>query len=599
MTEPTGGEASSQTPHRESFYRDFLRLAGPFWLSWWPAGLFIGMGVLTLGQVFFNIRINIWSKSLFDSLELKSMDRFMTQIGWLAAILACLMTVNATHLRVKRRMQLSWRQWLTHRLLDEWMAKGRHYQVTFMPGQHDNPDGRIAEDIRVTTEVALELLHSMSYCLLLLVGYIQILWVLSGWLPVTVGDQEFSIPGHMVWVGLLYAGFGSALAFMFGRPLVRAVDRRQTSEANFRFSLVRSRENSEAIALLHGEPDEQRRLLAKFKGIREAWNYQTQALTRIFVFSSGFSVLHTVFPLLVTAPRYISGAITLGVLMQTAQAFQQLVQALSWPVDNMARVAEWRASVERVLNLHDALESVKEGEAQAEDGHIKLATSEQPVLEFRDLVITAPSAEPSDAPLNLVITQGERVLISGDPGAAVRMFKVVSGLWPWGSGTVLLPANDGVVFMPQRPYMPIGPLREAIAFPMDSCTCSDEAMVAALHRVGLSNLAERLDQIQTWEQVLTLGEQQRLGFARLLLHRGTWIFLQEATDALDPHGEQEMMRLLAEEFPDATILTVGYHTGLEAHHQRRLVLELTPGQVNLVQDAPLKPASYQHGDPVV
>lgn len=559
----------------KGFLRRYLGLAGSYWRSgnkWKTRGLLAALLVLTVAQVFLLIRVNLWSAGLFDSLEQRSMDRFLAHIGLLLGILAGLMGVNGTHLWVKRRLQLDWRRWMTKKVLGDWMAEGRHHQVMHMPGTHDNPDGRIAEDIRVTTEAAIDLAHSLFYCILLLIGFTQILWSLSGVVTVDFAAAEIPVPGHMVWVAVLYAGIGSAMAFWFGLPLVRAVDRRQTAEANFRFNLVRARENSETIALLHGESDERRRLIDIFRGVRTAWHGQTVALTRIFVFSSGYSLLSTAFPFLVSAPRYIAGAITLGALMQTAQAFQQMVQALSWPIDNIPRVAEWRASVERVLALHAVLQRAEAAAADTDGERIHLVPSDQPVLRLNDIAVADPGGEVVSTGISLHIKAGERVLISGDPGLAVKLFKVVAGLWPWGNGQVDLPIQP-IFFMPQRPYLPIEPLRDALCYPAAPGSFDDAALSDALNRVGLGDLVRRLDRAATWEKMLTIGEQQRLGFARLLLNRPSWIFIQEATDALDTQGEQDMMRLLQSEFAAATVITIGYHAALKSFHRRWLSID--------------------------
>ncbi len=571
-------------PRSPGFFGQFLNLAIPYWSSDWRVrGMTALFVLLTMAQVIVPILVNLWSANLFNALEQRSMDRFMVQIGALLAILAVAMTITSTHLVVKRRMQVGWRRWLTRRVLDDWMADGRHYLVNHMPGDHDNPDGRIAEDIRNTCESAIDLAHSLFYCLLLLVSFTQILWSLSGVVTVTLFDTELPIPGHMVFVSMLYASAGTTAAVLIGRPLVRTVNLRQTVEANFRFGLVRVRENSEAISLLHGEPDERRRLSDLFTAVRRGFNQQTSALAKVFLFSSGYSVLATGFPFLIAAPRYISGAISLGELMQIAQAFQQMTSALSWPVDNLSKAAEWKASVERVLSLHNALQELKQHQAEADRTQtITVTTGDRPALVFNDLCVSKPDGTGVVSNFTETVEQGERVLITGDPGAAIKLFKVVAGLWPWGCGHVLKPADAAIFFMPQRPYLPIARLKSVLAYPAGPDSFDEAMLTAVLNRVGLGHLAKWLEETNTWENALTLGEQQRLGFARLLLHRPTWIFIQEATDGLHPDGEHAMMQLVREEFPEATVITVGYHSALEAYHERKLSLEpSTDGRVQV------------------
>jgi putative ATP-binding cassette transporter len=582
-----------------NFLRRFLILAAPYWSGderWRARSLAAALVALTIAQVFVPIMINLWSAQLFDSLEQRSMDRFLLQIAALGVILVVSMLITGTHMWVKRRIQLEWRRWLTRRLVAGWMYEGRHFQITHIPGEHDNPDGRIAEDVRNATEAAIDLAHSLVYCVLLLVSFTRILWSLSGVLTVEIAGHVLQIPGHMVGVALLYAGAGTAAAMLVGRPLVRAVNKRQTFEANFRFGLVHARENSEAIALIHGESDERRRILDLFRGIERAWNRQTAALARIFLFTSGYSVLSTAFPILVAAPRYIAGSISLGELMQTAQAFQQMAAALSWPVDNLARWAEWRASVERVLALAEVLQDLEEDVEPGREA-IRVEAVEGPSLVFQDLCVANPDGEVMVLGFNAEIAPGERVLISGDPGAAVKLFKVVAGLWPWGQGRVALPSDAVIFFMPQRPYLPIGPLGEAVGYPAHPGAFPPEEIALALERVGLPHLAARLDETDAWERAMTLGEQQRIGFARLLLHRPDWIFLQEATDALDPESEEDMMLLLQDEFRDATVITVGYHDQLEAFHQRKLMLVRSTNGLVLIKETHVRREADRPGGP--
>lgn len=569
----------------------FLRLTLPYWKSEarWIGGILTALLiVLTAAQVVIAIAFNLWYEKLFSALEDRALGRFVLLLAVLGLIIGGSAGVTATHLWVKRRIQVSWREWLSRRIVNEWMTSGRHYQVAQIPGDHDNPDGRIAEDARIATEYAVDLAHSLFYCLLLLVSFTQILWMLSGPPWVRLGEVEFYLPGHMVWVALAYATVGSTVALTLGWPLVRAANIRQTAEANFRFGLVRARENSLAIALQSGEADERRNLFDFFRGAVAAWNRQTAALLRIFLFSSSWSVLSQVFPILVSAPRYIGGAITLGVLMQTAQAFQQMVSALSWPIDNLSKAAEWRASVERVLGLHDAIARLTRQVQTADQATITLEPLGRPALSFQDCTINEPDGREAVTRFRAEIRTGERVLISGDPGATVKLFKAVAGLWPWGRGRIGLPSDGDIFFMPHRPYVPLGTLRDAICYPTDPSTCEDGAIRGALARVGLDDLATRLDDHDTWENVLPAADLQRLGFARLLIHRPRWIFLQDATDSLSPANEVAMMRLLHDAFPKAAIITIGQPSILGGLYRRHLVFERTNQRAHLrdVADGP-------------
>lgn len=570
------------------FLARFLRLAGPYWTSaekWHIWLLTFLLIVLTAGQVALAIAFNSWYENFFDALEKRVLARFLLLIGLLLLIIAGTAGVTTIHLLIKRRIQISWRDWLTRRVVNEWMTSGRHYQVAQVPGDHDNPDGRIAEDIRITAEYAIDLAHSLFYCLLLLISFTQILWRLSGPPELRYGGLDLYIPGHMVWVALIYSAAGSVIALMLGWPLIRAANTRQSAEANFRFGLVRTRENSLAIALLSGEADERRGLRELFRGAIAAWDRQSYALARLMFFSSSWSILSQVFPILVAAPRFIVGAITLGVLMQTAQAFQQAVAALSWPIDNLSKAAEWRASVERVERLHDAVNDLTKQHPAGAPPTITVEPNGRPSLAFIDCAINDPDGRPVIASFRTEIRAGERVLITGDLGAAIKLFKAVAGLWPWGRGRIALPSNGDIFFLPQRPYVPLGTLGEAVCYPTDPKTCNVETIHHALRRAGLEDLIPRLGKREPWEQSLSFDELQRLAFARLLLHQPRWIFLQEATSSLDAVGKAAMMALLRENFPDATVITIDPDPALAAFHRRHLTLVRTNHVVHFAEKA--------------
>jgi putative ATP-binding cassette transporter len=444
------------------FFRDFARLAAPYWTEkgrWKPRLLTALLAVLGCCQIGLVLRLNIWSADLFDALERRSTENAMAQIGIFAAILLGTMAANMGHLVVRRHLQLDWRRWLTGRVVGQWMEDARHFQAGLIPGDHANPDGRIAEDIRVVTEAAVDLASSLFYCLLLLVTFVGILWSLSGWITVA----GVAVPGHLVLLAFLYAGVGAVVAFVLGRPLVRATDMRQTREANFRYDLVRARESAEPIALARAEPAERSRLTAAFETIALAWKDQSVGLARLVAFSSGYVALAGVFPILVGTPRFLEGALTLGRLVQSGQAFQQVTAALSWPVDNLPRIAEWRASVERVLALEDAVQVVALEAARAGDTAINMDRAPGPWLGVSDLWVAEPDGTALLNNLTLRVEPGEHVLVDGDADAAAAFFRVVAGIWPWGCGRVDLPADALMVAIGRRLFLPQGTLRNALA----------------------------------------------------------------------------------------------------------------------------------------
>lgn len=564
------------SPVARRFFRDLMRLALPYWREGgrWRPRLMTGLlALLIVVQVALAIRLNVWSADLFDALERRSTEHAMAQIGIFALILLGMMATNMGHLVVKRYLQLDWRRWLTARILGSWMEDARHYQAGLIPGDHANPDGRIAEDIRVMTEAAVDLASTLFYCILLLITFVGILWSLSGWFVI----GGVSIPGHLVLLAFIYAGIGAVVAFVLGRPLVSATDSRQNKEADFRFELVRARESGEAISIARAEAPVRARLGFRFETIALAWKEQSVSLARLIAFSSGYAALAGVFPILVGTPRFLDGSLTLGRLMQSAQAFQQVTAALSWPVDNLPRIAEWRASVERVLSLEEAVQIVAVEAARTGETAIDLDRAPGPWLGVDDLWVAAPDGTAMLSALDLRVERGERVLIDGDAEAAATLFRVLAGIWPWGRGHVYLPADSGMVAIGRRAFLPEGTLRNALALPDPLMAGQDEAVIEALQMAGLERLTDRLDREEDWVDALSGAEQQRLSFARLLLLRPDWVLLGDATDALDGPSADAMIRLLEVHLPGAAIVVIGDHPGSAETFNRRLTLNRSSG----------------------
>jgi vitamin B12/bleomycin/antimicrobial peptide transport system ATP-binding/permease protein len=563
-------------PGQSGFFIRFIRLAGPFWNSENKAIIrkrTLALTVLTVLQLVIAVVITVWSAALFDALEQHSMSGLVKQIVLLVLIFAANMAVTFWHLTIKRNLQIGWRSWLTERVIGQWMDKGRHYQVTHIHTvEHDNPDGRIAEDIRIATDEAIGLCLSLFYNLLSLISFTKILWTLSGTVILDFWGGKMIVYGHLVWIAIVYSAGASLLGWWVGRPLTLTTNAMQSAEANFRFGLVKGRENSQAIALIHGEANEKKRFLGLFQAIADVYDRQTHAWANIQLFSSGYSVLSMGFPILVAAPRYVLGSITLGALMQSVQAFQQMVSALSWPVNSIASIAVWRASVERVLGLVKALEDLEQEIARPDPQRILIEKPGQSSLCFHDLCISKLNGEVIICGVNDEIRLGERVLISGDASTGAKLFKAIAGLWPWGRGRIELPDEEAMFFMPPRPYLPDGTLRAAICYPSSSETFSQAMIEEFLKLAGLEDLLGQLEHTESWEKVLTREQQQRLGLVRLLLYRPKWILLQEAFDSLDPDGEELMLRLICQELPDAAMLTITNQPTADAFHDRQIVL---------------------------
>ena len=550
-------------------------MVGPYWNAegkWKIRGMTAALIALTGLQIVIATSINRWVENIFDALENRDMDGFLLMIGAAIAIVAANIVVTIFHLAVKRWIMIDWRKWLTHRLLGEWMVSGRHYKVTQFGGEHSNPDGRIAEDIRLATNNAIDLAHSLLHAILIVVSFAAILWHLSGPSQVVFGELSFYLPGHMVWIAVLYATIGTVIALWLGLPLIKAQNLRQTTEADFRFGLAYARQHSLQVALLHGEENEDQSLRAIFRNAIRSWSLQTRALITLFYFTSTWWILSQVFPILVASPRYLVGAITLGVLMQTVQAFQQMVGAMSWPVDNVIAVADWRASAERVLGLHNSLAGVEEKKAADPTTNIRIEKGNDARIVFDGLSLIDPDGAPVMDSLSTEIVPRQRVLIAADSDVGFTLFKAIAGLWPWGSGRVVLPGGEDLFFASRRPYLPLRSLRATVSYPRPAREFSDAAMTDALGRVGLERLADALDRRAPWGEILSEDEQRRLTFARMLLFRPHWILLQGALDVLTPETRSAMLRLLEEEFSDAAVIVVSQTHDLDAFATRRIDL---------------------------
>lgn len=580
-------QPSPASSPRGSSIRRFLRLAMPYWSGerkWQAGAATLLLVLLTLGQVVLAVWISYWNRALFDALEARSIRTVLVQAGVFVLIFVLTIAVTALHLHVKRWLQLDWRRWLSRRLLDSWLTEHRLYQLGFAAGDHDNPDGRIAEDIRIATESAIGLAHSLMFSVLILGSFTDILLEVSG--SLALPGIGFVVPGYLVWLAVLYAGIGTVLGALLGRPLVKATNRLQTFEANLRYGLAREREHAESIALLRGEAVERHRAEALFEDVGQGWNRQTLSYLGIVSFSTAYGTLLPVFPILVAAPQYIAGVMTLGVLMQAAQAFQRLTSALSWPVDNLGELARCRASTDRILSLYEGLQALELQQRTLSHSRIEVHRGSEHKLVLHTVSLADPSGRVLAEDIDIVIRRGERVLINGDASVAICLFRAVAGMWPWGQGEIRLPLGQEIVFLPQRPYFPDGSLKAALSYPHGESGFSPAVMRHVLECVGAAWLVPRLDESDSWDHVLPLRARQRLAIARVLLQEPSWVFLEEATNALDPETEQRLIELLLRELPDVTLLLICFRSDMSRHFTRTLRLQRAHAEKDLVCDLP-------------
>jgi putative ATP-binding cassette transporter len=577
LAEPKSVSMSETT----SLVRRFLRLAMPYFSSeekWMARLLAGGVIALTLLQIGIQIRFNLWSRDFFNALEIRDWNAFLKVTVTFVLLAGTSMSVAVYQVYLKQLLQLRWRRWLTTKLVAAWLDNGRHYQLNFMDGGVDNPDQRIAENARGATELAVEFALGILNSILTLIAFSSILWMLSGALHVALGALSFDIPGYMVWAALVYAGLGSLATYIIGRPIVAANVRQNAAEADYRYALVRLRENSEGVALIRGETDEQKGLTGFFTEVFASATHLMRTHRRLMWLTSAYGMIGMVYPTLVASPRYFSGAITLGGLMQITAAFGQVQAGLTWFVDNFPRIAEWRSHVERLLEFDQVLDTTTEATTEAGDAvAITLVEADndlgQQVLVFCDLQIAHSDGSIVLGETNTQIARGERVLIAGDSGSGKStLFRAIAGLWPWGAGSILHPSRSDMMFMPQRSYLPLGTLRAALAYPASLKKFTAAAAKAALERCGLDHLTDRLNETERWDRVLSVGEQQRVAFARLLLHKPGWVFMDEATSALDEKTQASMMSLFGDELAGSTLISIAHRPGLDAFHDRTLSL---------------------------
>ena len=586
--------AESADADERHFLRRFLRLVGPYFTSeekWRAGGMTAAVVALTLLQIGIQIRLNWWNKDFFDALEQRNWPGFIHQLLLFAGWASAGMITAVYQLYMKQLLQLHWRRWVTDRLVHGWLDDGRHYQLNFLGSQGiDNPDQRISENVRNAIEMSTEFALGIMNAVLTLVSFVGVLWIVSGAIEFTVGGTLLHIPGYMVFAALIYALIGSGLTWLVGRPIVGANLRQTAAEADYRFALMRLREYSESVALIRGEPDELISLHGFFGRVMDATRYLMRTQRRLMWLTSGYGMIGMVYPTLIASPRYFSGAITLGGLMQITGAFVQVQGSLTWFVDNFPRLAEWRSHVERLLELEQVLATTLVAMGDDEESvSIAVVEEKQPEeeLAFEALQIAHADGSVVIAQANARIARGERVLIVGESGSGKStLFRAIAGLWPWGAGTIYLPPRSEMMFMPQRPYLPLGSLRAVVAYPAPSKKFAKKAVRAALELVGLGDLRDRLDEEERWDRVLSGGEQQRVAMARVLLHKPGWIFMDEATSALDDESQDAMMHLLQEALPDSTIISIAHRPGMEAFHQRTLGLVKSSDGAKLVARRP-------------
>ncbi|HZR82059.1 MAG TPA: ABC transporter ATP-binding protein/permease [Candidatus Binatia bacterium] len=558
--------------------------------AWMLTVLVIGITVVNVGVQY---RINVWHRTMFDALERKDASAVLVQSLIFLPLIAANVALAVAALHARMTTQRSWRAWLNGHVLDRWLAGGRYYQLNLVAGDHENPEYRVAEDLRVACDAPVDFAVGLLSASLSAITFIGVLWFIGGPLTIHLGGTAVTIPGFLVVAAVLYAVIASGSMVMIGRSFVGVSENKNQAEAEYRYALTRLRENGESIALLGGEDEERAGLDRSFKGVLEAWRHVLRQWMKTQVVSQTSAAFVPVVPLILCAPKYVAGGMSLGEVMQAASAFVTVQVAFNWLVDNYPRLADWTASARRLASLLVSLDRLER--ADVEDGTNRIARGEcrdGAALDLRGLSVTLNdgSAVVSDAEAE--IGPGEKVLVVGESGAGKStLVRAISGLWPWGQGEIRVRSNARVSLMPQRPYVPLGTLRRAATYPTPPEEVDEELVRKTLADVGLDHFVDRLDEEGTrWEDILSGGEKQRLAFARILIHRPDIVVMDEATAALDPPTQERMMNLVLERLPESTVISVGHRAELEAFHTRKLVLEYHADGARLVRDETIRPA---------
>jgi vitamin B12/bleomycin/antimicrobial peptide transport system ATP-binding/permease protein len=553
--------------------RRFLLLAMGFWTgptrarAWLLSVLVIVFLVWNLGSA---LAVNFWTKYFFDALERRNTDHVLLGIGLIAAIALASAAGSVGLLQARMRLQVRWRQWLSRALIRRWLADRHFYQLTIVQTEAENPEARIAEDSRLAIELMVDFSVGLLNALLAAASFIGILWVVGGSFTVL----GVAIPGYMVFACVMYSAVTTLGMFLLARPLVRRVEQKAAVEAQLRYELTRVKDNADGIALVGGDDDERNRLDATFSELVQRWFGVIVWQGRMMWVNGANLVLAPVVPLLLGAPKYLSGDMTLGSLIQAATAFAQVQLALNWLADNAMRVADWLAASHRVTQLSDAMDRLEQRLGPVGRGEtIRLGPSPNACIILRDLNIAVHDGELGLESAEIVIAPGEKLLVKGEPGSGKStLIRAVAGLWPWGRGEILLPADAEAVFMPQRPYFPIGTLRVSLLYPHQDQDVADDVISDILMRCGLEHLIASLDKAEQWNSFLSNSEQQRLSFARVLIRPPAILIMDEPTSSLDELSQFKLMEYMRDMLPTTTVIHAGHRAGLDRFHDRQIRL---------------------------
>ena len=535
-----------------SLYRAFLASPQRNRLFVLGAALVAVIGLTAFGQ----IKLNAWNQPFYDALERRDLAAFARQLMVFVVIAAALLILNIGQVWLNLQTKLRLREGLTRDLIGQWMTPGRAYRLANAGEIGVNPDQRIHEDARHLTELSTDLALGLLQSSLLLITFVGILWGLSSGVVLHLAGRGFTIPGYMVWAAILYAATASWLSWRVGRPLIGLNARRYAREADLRAALVRANERKDSVAIYGDEAGEGERLNREVDGVLAATRRIVIATVRLTTVTAGYGWFTIIAPIVVAAPGYFGGDLSFGGLMMAVGAFNQVQQSLRWFIDNFSTIADWRATLLRIASFRSELASM--GDARDSADSITLRDSPEGTMTFEGLCLATPTGPVRLSEPQVEICPGDHVVIVGEPGIEKTLvFQAIAGLWRPGSGSIGLPPQDSVAFVPRRPYIPAGTLRAALAYPLAPGQYRDESLDSALGALGLDHLSASLDRSSVWDRELTDDEQQLLSFARLLLRNPRWVVIDEALDALDDDTRILILMMMNEHLADAAVINIG------------------------------------------
>ncbi|HUZ30808.1 MAG TPA: ABC transporter ATP-binding protein/permease [Xanthobacteraceae bacterium] len=568
------------------------RLSVPYFRSddRWPGRILLAAVIaIELSLVAIQVILNQWYNRFYNTLQDHNWNAFVSAILFFCVIVAVYTILAVYQLYLNQWLQIRWRRWMTQTYLRQWLDSANHYRMQLLGDAADNPDQRIADDLQMFVQYTLTICIGILNSVVTLGSFVFILWRLSAEAPLTLFGVNYNIPGYLVWAALIYAVIGTTLTHLIGWKLIPLNFQQQRFEADFRFNLVRTRENAEQIAALGGEAAERERHLNRFSYVIGNWYGLMQRQKQLMFFTQSYTQASVIFPYIMVSPAYFSGAVQLGGLMQTASAFNSVQNALSYFVSSYRNIAEWRAIVARLSGFEEAIAAGRA--AAVTPPAVEVISGASGAVAIDRLNVRLPKGEPIVVADSITFPAGGSVLVTGPSGSGKStLFRAIAGIWPFGSGRVVIPKGAKVMLVPQRPYFPLSTLATTIAFPAEAGTFDDKQIAEVLAAVGLPQLIGRLGEEQHWNRMLSLGEQQRLAIARVLLQAPDYLFLDEATASLDEPAEAALYRMLRDRLKGTTIVSIGHRSTLAAFHSLRV--EFTPDHsLYRVREVPLASAA--------